>query len=211
MNNTKFTLNSLIIIVIIFSAIGLFFTIKMVNLADRMPVNDYYPIEGTDLAIKYSSLEENGIYRGPENSGTLVLEGTFGYDWGSVLNENKLFINEYTSTDLGLLMCDIVVIDMETLEKKTLLRDAILRGRCQSGEIVCLSGTILPSNYPDKNSLMKLYSMTSGEILPDSESAKVTYIDPENGEILYSVRDDEANTALFEKKYLNTTLQEVMS
>ena len=58
---------------------------------------------------------------------------------------------------------------------------------------------------------MKLYSMTSGEILPDSESAKDTYIDPENGEILYSVRDDEANTALFEKKYLNTTLQEVMS
>ena len=115
MNNTKFTMNSLVIIVIIFAAMGLFFTVKLVNMADRFPINEFVPIEDTDLAIKYSSLEPNGIYRGSENSGTLVIEGTFGYDWGSVLEGDTLFVNEYQSTDLGLLTSDLVKININTL------------------------------------------------------------------------------------------------
>ncbi len=211
LNNTKFTMNSLIIVVIIFTAIGLFFTIKLVNMADRLPINEYYPIEDTDLAIKYSSLDPNGIYRGSENTGELVIEGTFGYDWGSYLEGDKLYVNEYTSTDLGFLLCDLVRIDINTLEKETLLKDAILRGRCASGELVCLSGFIMPSSFPETNSILKLYGMSSREIASNSKSAIVNYIDPADGRILYSVRDDEANTDSFDEKYLNTSLEEVMS
>ncbi len=211
MNNTKFTMNSLVIIVIIFAAIGLFFTVKLVNLADRFPINEFVPIEDTDLGIKYSSLEPNGIYRGTENAGTLVIEGTFGYDWGSVLEGDTLFVNEYQSPDLGLLTSDLVKININTLEKEILIKDAVLRGKCASGELVCLSGFIMPSSFPETNSLMKLYGMSSRDILPNGESAIVNYIDPADGTILYSVRDDEANTDKFEEKYLQTTLEEVMS
>ena len=211
MNNTKFTMNSLVIIVIIFAAMGLFFTVKLVNMADRFPINEFVPIEDTDLAIKYSSLEPNGIYRGSENSGTLVIEGTFGYDWGSVLEGDTLFVNEYQSTDLGLLTSDLVKININTLEKEILIKDAVLRGKCSSGELVCLSGFIMPSSFPETNSLMKLYGMSSRDILPNGESAIVNYLDPADGTILYSVRDDEANTDKFEEKYLQTTLEEVKS
>ena len=211
MNNTKFTMNSLVIIVIIFAAMGLFFTVKLVNMADRFPINEFVPIEDTDLAIKYSSLEPNGIYRGSENSGTLVIEGTFGYDWGSVLEGDTLFVNEYQSTDLGLLTSDLVKININTLEKEILIKDAVLRGKCASGELVCLSGFIMPSSFPETNSLMKLYGMSSRDILPNGESAIVNYLDPADGTILYSVRDDEANTDKFEEKYLQTTLEEVKS
>jgi hypothetical protein len=60
--------------VMIFAAIAFFFTIKMVDLADRFPVNEFFPIEDTEYAVKYSSLEPNGIYRGTENASSLVYQ-----------------------------------------------------------------------------------------------------------------------------------------
>ena len=69
----------------------------------------------------------------------------------------------------------------------------------------------MPSSFPETNSLMKLYGMSSRDILPNGESAIVNYLDPADGTILYSVRDDEANTDKFEEKYLQTTLEEVKS
>ena len=86
MGNAKFTMNSLVIIAIIFSAILFFFTIAMVDMANPYAQNEFYPIEGTDeLAIKHSSIEPNGIYRGSENAAVLVLEGTYGKDSGTTL------------------------------------------------------------------------------------------------------------------------------
>ena len=48
MGNAKFTMNSLVIIAIIFSAILFFFTIAMVDMANPYAQNEFYPIEGTD-------------------------------------------------------------------------------------------------------------------------------------------------------------------
>ncbi len=209
MYNTKFTMNALVIIVIIFSAIGLFFTIKLVNMADRIPINEYYPIEETDLGVRYSSLEPNGIYQGSEAAGELVLEGNYGMDWGAFLEGDDLFINEYRMTDLGLVLCDLVKINVNTLEKEVLMKDTFLRGKCASGELVCLGGCIMPSSYPQTNPLMKLYSMASSDIRPEGESAEVIFIDPKTGETAYSFRDDHANSSHFDDRYLRLTLEEV--
>ena len=62
MGNAKFTMNSLVIIVIIFSAILFFFTITMVDMVNPYGQNDYYPIEGTDLAVKHSRIDPNGLF-----------------------------------------------------------------------------------------------------------------------------------------------------
>ena len=61
MRNNKLSLNMILIIVACFSVIGLFFTVKMFDLADRFPVNEFNPIENTNFAIKYSSLEPDGL------------------------------------------------------------------------------------------------------------------------------------------------------
>ena len=209
MNNTKFTMNALLIVVMIFAAIGLFFTIKLVNMADRLPVNDFYNIEGTDLSIRYSSLEPSGIYRGNENSHTLVMEGNYGYDWGAIADGDSLYINEYTGTDLGLILCNLVKIDLNTFEKETLYKDTILRGRCKSGELVLMKGYIMPSNAPRNNSLIKFYSMASPDIRTDDNSAVVVYLDPSTGEEVYSLKDKSAKTDTFDSRFIERTLEEV--
>lgn len=195
--------------VMIFAAIGLFFTIKMVNMADRFPVNEFYQIEDTDMAVRYSSVEPSGIYRGNESSHTLLIEGTYGNDWGAVVEGDDLFINEYVSTDLGLLLCDLVKIDLNTMEKETLYKDTILRGRCASGELVLMKGYLMPSNSPTNNSLMKFYSMASSDIRPENNSATVIFFDPSTTEEVYSLKDSSAKSSAFESKYLDRTLEEV--
>ena len=78
MQENKFTANALVLVVIVFSAILFLFSIKVVDLSQHAAVNDFYPIEGTDLAVKYSSLSPNGLYQGGQTTGVLKLEGTFG-------------------------------------------------------------------------------------------------------------------------------------
>ena len=75
MKSSKFTVNSLLIVIIIISAIGFFVTVTMTRMADRAAINEIVEIEGTDLSVRYSSLEKNGIYKGDENTGSLMLEG----------------------------------------------------------------------------------------------------------------------------------------
>ena len=165
MSNAKFTMNSLVIIAIIFSAILFFFTIAMVDMANPYAQNEFYPIEGTDeLAIKHSSIEPNGIYRGGENTAVLVLEGTYGKDWGTTLAGEKLYLNEYDMTTVGMIIPEIVRVDINTLEKEILYKDAMIRGRCASGEMVCLEGYVMPSNFPETNSLLKFYSMSEKDL-----------------------------------------------
>ena len=55
MNDTKFTMNALVLVVTIFAAIGFFFTVKLGKLVDHSVVNEYYPIEGTELGVRYAT------------------------------------------------------------------------------------------------------------------------------------------------------------
>ena len=210
MGNAKFTMNSLVIIAIIFSAILFFFTIAMVDMANPYAQNEFYPIEGTDeLAIKHSSIEPNGIYRGSENTAVLVLEGTYGKDWGTTLAGEKLYLNEYDMTTVGMIIPEIVRVDINTLEKEILYKDAMIRGRCASGEMVCLEGYVMPSNFPETNSLLKFYSMSEKDLNPGANICNVTYIDPETGEAVLTLEEQPIIEKSFESKYIDCTLDEI--
>ena len=129
-------MNSLILVVMIISAIFFFFSIKLFNMASRRAVNDFYPIEDTSYAVRYSNLQPSGIYEGGKTTGVLKLEGSFGYDWGAAAEDGDLYLNEYDHTDLGLTLSSVVRVDTGTFEKTVLLKDSVLRGRCASGELV---------------------------------------------------------------------------
>ena len=137
---------------------------------------------------------------------TLVLEGNFGTDWGAAAVGSRLYLNEYRSTDLGVLLSNVVCVDMESLHKEILLRNAILRGRCASGELVCVRGVFLPANKPESNILCAFYALTAPAM---NDGAEVLFLDPATGEIVYSVKDDGAMTDAFEARYLERTLEEV--
>ena len=210
MRDTKFTLNALLLVALIFSVIVFFFTVKLTGLSHRMAVNEYYPIEGTEqLAVRYSSVKGDGVVQGSRNSAVLRLEGTFGHDWGAVFTGDGLFLNEYESTDLGFMLCSVVRVDPVTFEKVRLLRDAVLRGRCASGELVCLAGCLPASDYPATNALCSLYALSDPAVRPEGSSAEVLFLDPATGEILFRLRDEEAQTEVFEERYLLRTLEEV--
>ena len=210
MRETKFSVNAVVLIAIIFSAISFFFTIRLTRISDPTAINDFHPIEGTDrLAVRYSTMDPNGIYQGDQVTGVLKLKGTYGFDWGAAVEGNYIYINEYANSELGIMTSNLVRVDMTTFEKKIVARDTILRGRYASGELVCLRGYLMPSSFPDTNSLAKLYSITSEHLVADGESALVTFIDPVSGEIVYSVRDSNALSDDFESRYLSSTLEEV--
>ena len=135
----------------------------------------------------------------------LRLAGDFGYDWGCAAADGALYLNEYRSTDLGLMLCDLVRVDTATFEKTLLAADTVLRGQCASGELVCLAGTMLPSDLPETNRLCRLYAMTGG-----GGECRVLFLDPASGQVVYSVREPEPLSADLEGKYLSRTLGEVM-
>ena len=210
MRQSKFTLNAFLLIVILFSALYFFVTVKMTGMAaDLIPVNSFTPIEGTDLAVRYSSLEPNGIYRGSENVNTLVLEGTFGTDWGLALTDDRLYMNAYRTSDLGILFSDVVYMDMHTCKETTVRTNTILRGRCASGELVCLSGTMLPANRPEQNALCTLYALTDAGVSADGSGARVLYLDPKTGAVVYEAAYNGETDDEFEARYLSRTLEEV--
>ena len=210
MGNARFSVNGLLVIVIIFSAILFLFTLKLTDLAYRPAVNEIYPVEGSDLTIRYSSQTPNGLYRGQSQTAPVLLEGSFGYDWGAAVAADKLYLNEYDTSDLGMVYCSLVRVDLNTLEKEVLRKDTILRGRCASGELVCLGDCLMLANAPDTNPLCQLYAMTDGDLHPEGEGATVLFLDPNTGEAVYSVWDDEALTDSFEDRYISRTLEEVM-
>lgn len=210
MQDTKFTMNAFILVVIILSAIFFFFTVKVVSMSDHSAVNDFYPIDGTELAVRYSSLVPNGIYEGGKNDGILRLEGNFGYDWGIAAEGSTLFANEYSATSLGVMLCNVVRIDTDTFEKQILWKNALLRGRCASGELVCMRDCMVPANFPETNSLCRLYAMSDPDLDPMSEGAEVLFLDPGTGTVLFRIFDANALSGDFEGLYLARTLEEVM-
>lgn len=208
MGNSRLTLNGIMIIVIIFSAMLFFFTVTMVEMVNPYGQNEFQPIEGTDLAVKHSSVDENGLYQGPESTAQLVLKGNFGNDWGTTLSGNSLYLNKYAITSLGLIIPEVVRVDTETHKEELLYKDAIIRGRCASGEMIILTDYVMPTNYPDTNPMLKLYSMSSGVDL-DDKTLTVVFMDPGTGEVLYSLEDRAFLEKTFQKKYEDRTLDEI--
>ncbi|MBR5709004.1 MAG: hypothetical protein IKX41_06425 [Oscillospiraceae bacterium] len=196
-------------IVFLFSAITLFFTVYLAGAADRYVANEFIPIEGSDLSVRYSSVFPDGLYTGDAVTGTLRVEGKFGYDWGAAVCGDRLYINEYKASPLGLNLTSVVCVDLKTYEKTVVMKNATLRGVCASGEPVVLSGYIAPSDFPQSNALVRLYAMTSRDMSPDHEGANVVFLDPATGAAVWSVRDGEALTDAFEARYLGRTLGEV--
>ena len=205
MGRAKFSMNAFLLVVLIIAGIYFFFTVKLVDMADHRAVNDFYPVEGTDFSVRYSSRKPNGVYQGDRVNGVLRLAGDFGYDWGCAAADGALYLNEYRSTDLGLMLCDLVRVDTATFEKTLLAADTVLRGQCASGERVCLAGTMLSSDLPETNRLCRLYAMTGG-----GGECLVLFLDPASGQVVYSVREPEPLRADLEGKYLSRTLGEVM-
>lgn len=208
MGNSRLTLNGIMIIVIIFSAMLFFFTVTMVEMVNPYGQNEFQPIEGTDLAVKHSSVDENGLYQGPESTAQLVLKGNFGNDWGTTLSGSSLYLNKYAITSLGLIIPEVVRVDTDTHEEELLYKDAIIRGRCASGEMIILTDYVMPTNYPDTNPMLKLYSMSSGVDL-DDKTLTVVFMDPGTGEVLYSLEDRAFLEKTFQKKYEDRTLDEI--
>lgn len=218
MNNTKFSSNALLVIVLIFSTIGLFVTVKLYDMAAHVViVNQMTPIESSDVSVnsnkqlwvRYSTLDPSGIYEGPENTTELKVEGDFGSGWGAALTGRYLYINKYSYTDVGMTLCDLVRIDTDTYDCELIRKNTILRGRCASGELVCVCGTLLPVNKPETNSLIDLYSMTSPDVSKDGKGT-VLFIDPDSSEVVYSIPDQDPMARAFNKMYLDRTLEEVM-
>ena len=52
MRESKFTMNAFLLVVLIFSALTFFVTVKLTGMADRTPVNTFTPIEGTELSVR---------------------------------------------------------------------------------------------------------------------------------------------------------------
>ena len=206
MRSPKLSVNTLLLILLIFGGFTFFITLFIVRMADRSGVNTFNPVEGTDYAIRYSSLEPNGLYQGNEVVNSLVVKGNFGFDWGAALEGERLYLNEYKTSNMGVMHSNLVRVDLTTKQKETLLTDAILRGKCASGELVCVRGVFLPANEPESNILCKFYALTAPGL---HDGAEVLFLDPATGEIVYSVRDDGAMTEAFEARYLQRTLEEV--
>jgi len=208
MRQSRFTLNMFILIVIIFSVLAFLFTIGLSGMAARSVMNDYYKIEGTDLGIMYSNVKPNGIYKGLKNTAVLKLEGDFGHDWGIAMEGDDLFLNEYSYTTLGMMFCSVARVSTDDFSKETLFGNTILRGRCASGELVCLEGFIMPSNYPETNSLCRFYGMTSEQLKSEKERIRILFVDPEDASVVYSTEADELSDE-FDQLYLERTLEEI--
>ncbi len=209
MGNAKFGMNALLLIVIIFSAIAFLITVKLAGLSGGYPVNEYYPIEGTELSVRYNSVYPNGLCRGSRNAAVLLLEGDFGHDWGAAAEGKNLYLNEYTSTTLGLVRSQVDLVDTETVTKRVLLRDTVLLGRCASGELVCLGSCVLPANSPKTSGFARLYALSARDLRPESDGALVIFLDPASGEVLWSRWDEKALEEGFEERWLGKTLAEV--
>ena len=206
MRSPKLSVNTLLLILLIFGGFTFFITLYIVPMADRTGVNTFHPVEGTDYAIRYSSLEPNGLYQGNEVVNSLVVKGNFGFDWGAALEGERLYLNEYKTSNMGVMHSDLVRIDLNTKHKETLLTDAILRGKCASGELVCVRGVLLPANEPESNILCRFYALTASAL---KGGAEVLFLDPATGGIVYRVHDESAMSKTFEARYLQRTLEEV--
>ena len=64
LNSSRVSITTILLIAIIISAIGFFFSVTLVDLAVHPAVNNYYEIEGTDFGIYYTSQKPSGARAG---------------------------------------------------------------------------------------------------------------------------------------------------
>jgi len=208
MGNSKLTFNGVLVSISVFSAIAFLIVVKLMGMTDRTAINSFNKIEGTDLAIRYSNIDPDGLYRGDSANNELLVEGTFGYDWGAIVDGDNVYLNEYTTSNYALVVSKLVKIDLKTLKKEVLSDNTVLRGRCKSGELVALSDYMLDANKPKTNRFCKLYNL--GLNADYENNATVLYINPENGETVYSVKQKLLPKESFDERYIERTLEEVM-
>lgn len=212
MRQSKFTFQAFLLIVLIFSVMAFFFTLFLSGMADKAwnpHVNDSYEIEGTDLTIRYSDKKGNGIFEGDQINGVLKVEGSFGHDWGIALEGDYLYLNEYRTSTLGMMFCQLVRINLQTYEKEILMNNTILRGQCTSGELVCVSDILMPSMQPQTNELCRLYAMTDGNIDLQSNGGTILFIDPTDTTVVYETEGEDVLSDDFVALYLDHSLEEI--
>jgi len=208
MKKNRLSFNILIVVVIIASALTFFVSVGLTKTAVNIwALNEFVQIEDSSYAVKYSNVEPNGIYKGTQNVNTLVIEGDYGADWGVSLDGNILYINEYSSTSLGFNMCDVVKIDLDSKEKEVICKDAVLRGKCKSGELVFLKGFSLQTGNPEANAFGRFYSLSS--FGNDAKVSTVEFYDTEKGKFVYSEKDRSVSDKSFSGLYIERTLGEV--
>lgn len=212
MRQPKFSMNAFLLIVILASALYLFVSTSIYDMARPFSQNDVYEIEGTEYVVKYRmqrTTDESGIYEGPESWSKLLVPGSFGYDWGAAAVGDFLYCNEYHKTKLGFMTSDLVKIDLNTLEKTVLYTDTMMIGRCASGELVCM-GEMVPANWlPKTNELYRLYAASKPKMRTESDGAMVRFYDPEKDTLALELWDDAALTDAREEYYLSAELSEV--
>jgi len=214
MRQSKFSFEAFLIILLIFSVMAFFFTHFLSGMADKAwspHVNDSYKITGSNLTIRYNDKKGNGIYEGDSTNGVMKVEGSFGHDWGIALEGNYLYLNEYLTSTLGMMFCQLVRIDLGTYEKEVLMRDTVLRGQCTSGELVCVSDILMPSVYPQTNEFCRLYAMTASG--PDllSDAGTVLFIDPTDANVIYETEGTDVLSDDFAALYLDNSLEEIQN
>ncbi len=208
MKKTKFSMNALLLILLLFSVLAFFCMVTLDRLASQFPVNDYIPIENSEYAVRHSSIAPSGICRGGKNTAELLVEGNFGSGWGAYANGDTLLLNEYRNSRFGFLFCDLMRVDVSARTKSTLYENTVLRGVCASGEPVCVRGALLPAVHPETNALCRLYRLSAGSLSVNGE-AEVLFLDPETLTPVFSVREPGADADDFEARYLSRTLEEV--
>ena len=104
---------------------------------------------------------------------------------------------------------DLVRIDLDTLEKETVSKNTLLRGKCASGELVCFEGYVDMTWFPETNSLRQLMREADRDVQPEPQGTIVVFLDPDTGAEEYRVTDPEALTDESAEKYLSTALEEV--
>ena len=209
MNERKFTVNSLVLIVMIFSLALLFFTVNLVTMAEPYAENSFYRIEGTKYYVHYSTMDPSGIYLGSGRTAELMIEGKYGHDWGAALVGNTYYCNEMKDTDFGLMVTDVVKIDLTTFKKETVLRNSMIRGKCASGELIIYEGYISPTWSPDVNPFRCVFRVSDSKIQEDADAAVVSWYDTSSDSIVYSKTDPNAHHNKREEYYISRTLEEV--
>ena len=93
-------------------------------------------------------------------------------------------------------------------EKETVFKNAMMIGKCESGEIVCLDGFVMPSWQYETNSLYKLFSMSSSAIRAEDDIVTVRFFDADSEETVYSFEDSMTDEEKIEY-YRSIDLSEV--
>ena len=205
MSKNKFNLNSLLLVILVLSIIAFAVILSANKLSRWYHYRDDQPIEGTDLIIRYSTVRQCGIYRGDQ----LMIEGKFGQEWDSVVVDGKFYGNEYSTTTFDMMKCDFVSIDLDTFEKTLIAENASIRGICESGELVYLTGFLPPTWFSDTNKLRTLCCMGDSAFTPEPEGAGINYLDTSSGKTVFSFTDPAALSSDRMTAYLERSLTEV--